>query len=53
MVAKVWNQQRYMGNLIMNLSPACWNQIISGPSSVSIATTGYNNYDAYYSKRKV
>ena len=52
MVAKVWNQFRYMGTQTIQITPTCWNQIISGHSSVSIYTTPNTGQDYYKGKRK-
>jgi len=35
MVAKIWNQKRYVGTNTINITPTCWNQIRGTFSSYS------------------
>ena len=53
MVARIWNQYRYMGTQTIQVSPTCWNQIRSGPSSVSIYSTPNSGNDYYVGRRRI
>lgn len=53
MVARVWNQYRYMGNQVLQVTTTCWNQLLSSPSSVSIGSTPGNSQDYYKGKRRL
>lgn len=52
LVAKVWNQQRYMGTHTLTISTACWNQVHGTFTSVAVTTTPATNRDWYLGKRK-
>jgi hypothetical protein len=52
MVAKVWSSWRYMGTRTINISPTCWNQIVSTPTNFNIAATS-SNYAYFQSRRKL
>ena len=53
MVAKVWNQYRYMGTQTLQITPTCWSQLTTGFSNtVQIYTTPNTGQDYYKGKRK-
>lgn len=39
MVAKIWNQKRYIGTNTINITPTCWNQIRGAISSFGVSST--------------
>jgi len=51
LVAKVWQNQRYMGTHTINMVPACWNQMIGNINSLSYDTTGGSRDYALNRKR--
>ena len=51
MVAKIWNQQRYIGTHTITISTTCWNQLYGDPTSHSFTSSG-GSYDRYESKRE-
>lgn len=52
LVAKVWNQQRYMGTHTISISTTCWNQVRGTFSSVTVTSTPGSNRDLYYGRIK-
>jgi hypothetical protein len=53
LVAKIWNQQRYMGTHTINISPTCWYQLHGTFGSVTVTTTTGSGRELYLNKRKV
>lgn len=50
--AKVWINQRFVGNHTISLSPTCWNQLIGAFTSVGVSSTSSNGWDLQLGKRR-
>lgn len=50
--AKVWINQRFVGNHTISLTTTCWNQLIGAFTSVGVSTTSSNSYDLQLGKRR-